>query len=571
MKKTPIRIVVPKGKASRARYAAETTGPMLERLEAYFGMPFPFAKLDQLVIPQAVTFSAMENAGLVTWAESALLAPPQEETIRFKRVQASINAHEMAHQWFGDYVTLAWWDDVWLNESFATWMADRQIQEWQPTWGVAVDRVVDRSNVMAEDTLVSARKIRQEITTDDDIYNAFDGDLVPEGRRGHIDVRAVDRAGEVSRRRAPVHEDARLRHGDVEGLSRGDRGGEPPRASRPPSPRFLDQAGVPLARGLARLRGRRREARAFAEAFPARRLDRLGGTDLADPGLRRGAGTPAKACDAAVRTPRAAMAAAVGRAAVRPGSSPTTARSATTARRIAATCSRSSWRSPTRSLPSPNGSASCATSTPWRWAGPFRSAGRWRSRRASPGDPERPIVQAAIRIASDGGGKVLPEHLRPAYARYVSKTFGAAGASLGFREPARRRRGDAPAAGRARPVRHHGGRRARAAGAGAKARARVARRPVRRRGRARRRRPGERGQPRRPRALRGLQGGGQVGQGEARPRPDLPGPRRVPGSRDPQGGDGLRAVGRIRPARGRRHRLHGSAPHRPAARPPGST
>ena len=175
MKKTPIRIVVPKGKASRARYAAETTGPILERLEAYFGMPFPFAKLDQLVIPQAVTFSAMENAGLITWAESTLLAPPQEETIRFKRVQASINAHEMAHQWFGDYVTLAWWDDVWLNESFATWMADRTLQEWQPTWGVAIDRVVDRSNVMAEDTLVSARKIRQEIVTSDDIYNAFDG------------------------------------------------------------------------------------------------------------------------------------------------------------------------------------------------------------------------------------------------------------------------------------------------------------------------------------------------------------------------------------------------------------
>ncbi len=70
MKKTPIRIIVPKGKASRARYAAETSGPILEIIENYFGMPFPFAKLDQLVIPQTVTFSAMENAGLVTWSES---------------------------------------------------------------------------------------------------------------------------------------------------------------------------------------------------------------------------------------------------------------------------------------------------------------------------------------------------------------------------------------------------------------------------------------------------------------------------------------------------------------------
>ena len=101
-------------------------------------------------------------------------ARPAEETIGFRRVQASINAHEMAHQWFGDLVTLAWWDDVWLNESFATWMADRTIQEWKPEWRVDVDRVVDRSNVMGDDTLVSARKIRQEIASNDDIANAFD-------------------------------------------------------------------------------------------------------------------------------------------------------------------------------------------------------------------------------------------------------------------------------------------------------------------------------------------------------------------------------------------------------------
>ncbi len=174
-KKTPIRIVTPRGKASQGRYAAQTTGPLLERLEAYFGIPYPYEKLDQLAIPQTVTFSAMENAGLITWSERVLLAPPDEETIRFQRLQASINAHEMAHQWFGDLVTLAWWDDVWLNESFATWMADRTLIEWKPDWAVDVDRVVASSNVMFDDTLVSARKIRQEINSNDDIVNAFDG------------------------------------------------------------------------------------------------------------------------------------------------------------------------------------------------------------------------------------------------------------------------------------------------------------------------------------------------------------------------------------------------------------
>jgi len=172
--RTPIRIVTPRGKSAQARFAAETSGPILERLEEYFGSGFPYAKLDLLSVPQTVSFGAMENAGLITWAESILLATPAEESIGFKRVQASINAHEMAHQWFGDLVTLAWWDDVWLNESFATWMADRTMQEWKPEWRWDVDRVVDRSNVMADDTLVSARKIRQEISSSDDIANAFD-------------------------------------------------------------------------------------------------------------------------------------------------------------------------------------------------------------------------------------------------------------------------------------------------------------------------------------------------------------------------------------------------------------
>ncbi|MEP6995715.1 MAG: M1 family metallopeptidase [Acidobacteriota bacterium] len=173
-RKTPIRIVAPRGEAAQARYAAQTTGPLLERLEAYFGIPYPYEKLDQLAIPQTVTFGAMENAGLITWSERILIAPPAEETINFQRVQASINAHEMAHQWFGDLVTLAWWDDVWLNESFATWMADRTLIEWKPEWHEDVARVQASSNVMFEDVLVTARKVRQEIESNDDIVNAFD-------------------------------------------------------------------------------------------------------------------------------------------------------------------------------------------------------------------------------------------------------------------------------------------------------------------------------------------------------------------------------------------------------------
>ena len=180
-KNTKIRIVTPRGKASQGRYAAQTTKPLLEMLEAYFGMPYPYEKLDHLAVPQAVTFGAEENAGLISWNERALIAPPAEETIAFQRRQASYGAHEMAHQWFGDLVTMQWWDDVWLNESFATWMADRTIAAWKPEWGTSVDRVVDRSDVMYQDTLVSAPKIRQEVETTDAIASAISGIIYQKG------------------------------------------------------------------------------------------------------------------------------------------------------------------------------------------------------------------------------------------------------------------------------------------------------------------------------------------------------------------------------------------------------
>ena len=172
--KMPIRIVVPKGKASRARYAAETTGPILDRLEAYFGIPYPYEKLDQLAILQTVSFGAMENAGLITWSESLLLASPAEETVAFRRNQTQINAHELAHQWFGDLVTLAWWDDTWLNESFANWMGAKIAAVFRPDWKVEVSSVTGASDAMEADTLATARQIHQPIQSADDIENAFD-------------------------------------------------------------------------------------------------------------------------------------------------------------------------------------------------------------------------------------------------------------------------------------------------------------------------------------------------------------------------------------------------------------
>jgi alanyl aminopeptidase len=173
--RTPIRMIVPKGRAADARWAAESTGPLLEQLEKYFDIPYPYEKLDHLVIPQPVGFGAMENAGLVTYSSGLLLAKLADETIAQRRRYASVCAHETAHQWFGDYVTTAWWDDIWLNEAFATWMASKIVDRWKPEWNWAVERAGARTGAMDQDSLVTARRIRQPIAGNDDIANAFDG------------------------------------------------------------------------------------------------------------------------------------------------------------------------------------------------------------------------------------------------------------------------------------------------------------------------------------------------------------------------------------------------------------
>jgi cytosol alanyl aminopeptidase len=170
-----VRAIVPAGRARDARFVVATTLPVLARLEDYFGMPYPFAKLDVLAIPLTAGFGAMEHPGLITFAARLMLARPEDFTIRYQRAYTHVLAHELAHQWFGNLVTLAWWDDLWLNESFASWLDDKLIGEWKPEWDRGVDFVERRDGAMQADALASARRIRQSIESDDDVYAAFDG------------------------------------------------------------------------------------------------------------------------------------------------------------------------------------------------------------------------------------------------------------------------------------------------------------------------------------------------------------------------------------------------------------
>ena len=174
-KKVPVRIVVPRGDEARAKYAASVTAEILSKLEDYFDIPYPFEKADQLSIP--ISFGgAMENPGLVTYDSGIILAPPAgDDPIKRQRDYVSIATHELAHQWFGDLVTMAWWNDTWLNESFATFVQQKIEAQWKPEWQTKVEDQDARTFAMWLDRLETARRIDQPVDAKQEIGNAFDG------------------------------------------------------------------------------------------------------------------------------------------------------------------------------------------------------------------------------------------------------------------------------------------------------------------------------------------------------------------------------------------------------------
>ncbi|MBS2020314.1 MAG: ERAP1-like C-terminal domain-containing protein [Deltaproteobacteria bacterium] len=172
--KPAIRLVTTKGKTNLGALALEATSGLVDALEKWFGIPYPYDKLDIVAVPEFAA-GAMENAGLVTFREELLLLDPSRASIRARRSQAYVVAHELAHQWFGDLVTAAWWDDLWLNEGFATWMQHRIVDQWRPSFSARLDAIASANGVMDLDALVSARRIRQPVTTTSEAHEAFDG------------------------------------------------------------------------------------------------------------------------------------------------------------------------------------------------------------------------------------------------------------------------------------------------------------------------------------------------------------------------------------------------------------
>jgi aminopeptidase N len=164
----PVRVVTTKGKTALGDLALEASATHLDLLARYFDRPYPYAKLDVLAVPN-FAYGAMENAGLVTFREDYLLAASKEVSTAGRRLVSAAVAHELAHQWFGDLVTMQWWDDLWLNESFASWIGDKIVDQWQPASHARLQGISDKTHAMDEDALASAPKIRNPIRSTNDL------------------------------------------------------------------------------------------------------------------------------------------------------------------------------------------------------------------------------------------------------------------------------------------------------------------------------------------------------------------------------------------------------------------
>ncbi|ESQ89190.1 hypothetical protein ABENE_14555 [Asticcacaulis benevestitus DSM 16100 = ATCC BAA-896] len=177
----PIRIIATKPNADKLKYALNETPAIVNHLESYFGQGFPYPKLDQIASP--IMPGAMENAGADIYGDNILLLPEGASTTQ-KQEFGMVVAHELSHQWFGDYVTPAWWDDIWLNESFANWMGYRIGNEWRPELNIGVGAVEEGFDAMGSDALKVGRPIHQPITRNGDIDSAFDG--ITYGKGGQV-------------------------------------------------------------------------------------------------------------------------------------------------------------------------------------------------------------------------------------------------------------------------------------------------------------------------------------------------------------------------------------------------
>ncbi|HVR80469.1 MAG TPA: M1 family metallopeptidase, partial [Luteimonas sp.] len=170
---TPIKLrgIAAHGQGDRMKYSLAHTPEIVRALEDYFGTPYPFDKLDNVAAPDFWA-GAMENAGLIVYRDT-LMFPDETSPVARRQSFWGVSAHELAHQWFGDLVTMKWWDDIWLNEGFATWMGNKIHGQLQPQAHTDRGLLEGALGAMGADSLASTRRIHEPIKDFTDIQSAF--------------------------------------------------------------------------------------------------------------------------------------------------------------------------------------------------------------------------------------------------------------------------------------------------------------------------------------------------------------------------------------------------------------
>ncbi len=241
-----LRGIAAKGKGEQLDYALKNTAGIMEAIEGYFAVPYPYEKLDLIAAPD-YAFGAMENPGAIVYREYLLLMD-DDAPLSQKRAYASVHSHEIAHQWFGNLVTPYWWEDIWLNEAFATWMGNKGITLWKP------DGNFDRNNqrsalgAMNTDSLASTRSIRTPLERSENVMQQFDGITYRKG--GGVLSMIESYVGEENFRKGVQLHMKRFEHGVASAddffQSLADGSGNPDVVDALKS--FVDQPGVPLVR-----------------------------------------------------------------------------------------------------------------------------------------------------------------------------------------------------------------------------------------------------------------------------------------------------------------------------------
>jgi aminopeptidase N len=172
---TELGVWAVRGQEQDGAIALANAKQILADYNDYFGYPYPLPKLDSIAVPGGFS-GAMENWGAITYNDQVLLVTPSS-TVADRQEIYSVQAHEMAHQWYGDLVTMGWWDDIWLNESFASWMAAKETDLRNPSWHWWESEDVSKESAMSSDARVTSHPIQQRVTNELEATNAFDPEI----------------------------------------------------------------------------------------------------------------------------------------------------------------------------------------------------------------------------------------------------------------------------------------------------------------------------------------------------------------------------------------------------------